>query len=246
MPTEVFQTARFEIHNPSRHKQAILLSAMRSYHYMAKEMLERALADPAALQQNCLGAPDAKGKTQPNGFVTGKYVRSLARRGWNLAPLRDYALADVTAALMSYLQKNHKGKNKANPPTLSTLESMTEEDYRQSYQDVLLQTEFQPNPEHQEQIDRERAKGHLRVAHRLERIFTARAATKALAQLLRKLEGPVPRPIEFTHCEFGRGFLLTRKDNRYYCLLKLFSPGHRHYEKKNWKQDLPTLKRARI
>lgn len=239
---EAFQTARFEVHNPSRHKQAMLLSAMRSYHQMAKETLERALADPDALQKNCLGKPNAKGQSQPNGFVTSKYVRTLTRTGWNLAPLRDYALADVTAALMSYLQKNHKGKNKANPPTLSALESMTEEEYRQSYQDVLLQTEFAPSPEHQEKIDKEREKGHPRVAHRLERIFTARAATKALSQLLRKTEEPLPRPVEFTHCEFGRGFLLARKDNRYYCLLKLFSPDHRHYEKKTLEPGFTDIK----
>ena len=242
MAEDAFQTARFEIHNPSRHKQAMLLSAMRSYHQMAKETLERALADPAALQQNCLGRPNAKGQTQPNGFVTSKYVRSLTRKGWNLAPLRDYALADVTAALMSYLQKNHKGKNKANPPTLPALQAISPEEYRQAYQDVMLQTEFAPKPEHQEKIDKEREKGHPRVAHRLERIFTARAATKALAQLLRKVEGPLPRPIEFTHCEFGRGFLLTRKGNRYYCLLKLFSPGHRHYEKKTLEPGFTDIK----
>ena len=221
MAEDAFQTARFEVHNPSRHKQAMLLSAVRSYHQMAKETLERALADPDALQQNCLGRPNAKGLAQPNGFVTGKYVRSLTRKGWNLAPLRDYALADVTAALMSYLQKNHKGKNKANPPTLPSLQAISPEEYRQSYQDVMLQTEFAPKPEHQDKIDKERAAGHPRVAHRLERIFTGRAATKALSQLLRKVEGPLPRPIEFTHCEFGRGFLLARKDNRYYCLLRL-------------------------
>ena len=232
MAEDAFQTARFEIHNPSRHKQAMLLSAMRSYHQMAKEILERALTDPDALQQNCLGRPNAKGQASPNGFSTSKYVRTLTRKGWNLAPLRDYALADVTAALLSYLQKNHKGKNKANPPTLPALQAISPEEYRKAYQDVMLQTEFAPKPEHQDKIDKERAAGHPRVAHRLERIFTGRAATKALAQLLRSTEEPLPRPIEFTHCEFGRGFLLARKDNRYFCLLKLFSPDHRHYEKK--------------
>ena len=239
---EAFQTARFEVHNPSRHKQAMLLSAMCSYHQMTKEILERALADPDALQQNCLGRPNAKGQSQPNGFVTSKYVRSLTRKGWNLAPLRDYALADVTAALMSYLQKNHKGKNKANPPTLPVLQAISEQEYRQAYQDVMLQTEFAPSPDHQEKIDKEREAGHPRVAHRLERIFTGRAATKALAQLLRKTEEPLPRPIEFTHCEFGRGFLLTRKDTRYYCLLKLFSPDHRHYEKKELEAGFVNVK----
>ncbi len=242
MAEGTFQTARFEAHNPSRHKQAMLLSAMRSYHQMAKEILERALTDPDALQQNCLGRPNAKGHASPNGFSTSKYVRTLTRKGWNLAPLRDYALADVTAALMSYLQKNHKGKNKANPPTLPALRAISPEEYRQAYQDVMLQTEFVPKPEHQEKIDKEREEGHPRVAHRLERIFTARAATKALSQLLRKVEGPLPRPIEFTHCEFGRGFLLARKDNRYYCLLKLFSPDHRHYEKKTLEPGFTDIK----
>ncbi|MHB1937379.1 MAG: RNA-guided endonuclease InsQ/TnpB family protein [Acidobacteriaceae bacterium] len=242
MAEDAFQTARFEIHNPSRHKQAMLLSAMRSYHQMVKETLERALADPAALQQNCLGRPNAKGQASPNGFSTSKYVRTLTRKGWNLAPLREYVISDVTAALMSYLQKNHKGKNKANPPTLPALQAISPEEYRQAYQDVMLQTEFEPSPEHQKKIDKERAAGHPRVAHRLERIFTGRAATKALAQLLRKTKGPLPRPIEFTHCEFGRGFLLARKDNRYYCLLKLFSPDHRHYEKKTLETRFTDIK----
>ncbi|MHB8302779.1 MAG: RNA-guided endonuclease InsQ/TnpB family protein [Acidobacteriaceae bacterium] len=244
MAEDAFQTARFEVHNPSRHKQAMLLSAMRSYHQMAKEILERALTDPDALQQNCLGRPNANGQASPNGFATSKYIATLTPKGWNLAPLRDYVIGDVSAALLSYLQKKHKGKNEVNPPTISALEPISEEEYRQSYRDVMLQMEFSPSPEHQEKIESEREKGHPRVVHRLERIFTARAATKALSQLLRKVEGPLPRPIEFSRCEFGRGFLLARKDNRYYCLLKLFSPDHRHYEKKTLEPGFTDIKTA--
>lgn len=241
MAEEAFQTARFEIHNPSRHKQVVLLSALRDYHRMAKRVLEKAL-DDSELSTKCLGRPNAKGHASPNGFVASKYVRDLTPTGWNLAPLRDYVIGDVTAALMSYLQKKHKGKHEVNPPTISALEPISNEEYRQLYRDAMLQMEFSPSPEHQEKIDKESEKNHPRVAHRLERIFTARAATKALSQLLRKVEGPLPRPIEFTHCEFGRGCLLARKDNRYYCLLKLFSPGHRHYEKKTLEQGFTDIK----
>ena len=162
------------------------------------------------------------------------------------SPLRDYVIGDVTAALLSYLQKKHKGKNNANPPTISALTRISGEEYRQSYRDLMFQMEFEPSPEHQEKIESEREKGHPRVARRLERIFTARAATKTLSQLLRKTKGPLPRPIEFTHCEFGRGFMLARKENRYYCLLRLFSPHHRLFEKKTLAPGFTDVRTARI
>jgi len=52
MPERVFQTARFKVHNPSRHKQTMLLNALQGYHRTAKRVLEKALADPA-LEDHC-------------------------------------------------------------------------------------------------------------------------------------------------------------------------------------------------
>ena len=178
----------------------------------------------------------------PNGFATSKYIATLTPRGWNLAPLRDYVIGDVSAALLSYLQKKHIGKHDVNIPTIPALEPISHEDYRQSYRDVTLRMEYSPSSEHREKIEHERAKNRPRVTRRLERVFTARAATKALSHLLRKTEELLPRPIEFSRCEFGRGFLLARNGNRYYCLLRLFSPLHRLYEKKTLESGFANVK----
>jgi len=85
MAEDAFQTARFEIYNPSRHKQAMLLFALRGYHRMAKHILECSLERPD-LDERCLGRVDARGHAKPNGFATSKYVRELTPRGWNQAP----------------------------------------------------------------------------------------------------------------------------------------------------------------
>jgi hypothetical protein len=42
----MFKTAHFKIHNPSRHKQALLRYALSHYHLTLKNVLEAALADP--------------------------------------------------------------------------------------------------------------------------------------------------------------------------------------------------------
>lgn len=231
MPIEAFQTARFEVHNPSRHKRTMLLTALSDYHRVGKSVLEKATADPC-LMQKCLGSQNSKGVARPNGFVAAKFVRGLTPLRWNMAPLRDYLIGDITAAIMSYLAKNHKGKNKANLPTIPSLEGPTDLEYDEIYRNLMLQPEFPPSTDHQLIIDRERSQGHPRVAHRLEQVFSSRAATKALSQLLRSAEGALPRPLEFTHCEWGRGFLLVRRGNKYYCMMRLFSPSHRHYERK--------------
>ncbi len=218
----------------------MLLDAMRGYHNTIKSLLETALVS-SDLESHCC-PPNQKGKPTPNGFATSKFLRTLTPKGWNLAPLRDYLIEDASAALMSYLAKNHKGKNLANPPTLPHLHPISDEQFREAYNQLTLSLDFQPKKEHQEIIAQEAALGHTRVAHRLQRIFTARAQTKAASQILRELDGPTPRPIEFTHCEFGRGFLLAKRGNRLYCLLKLFSPGHRRYEKKVLDTDFVDIK----
>ncbi len=218
------------VHNPSKHKQAILMSALESYHRMAKRLLEKAVADPE-LMAHC-SILNRKGVAVPNGFATAKYIRTLTPTGRNFAPLRDYLINDISAALLSHLAKTYKGKNESNPPTLAKLEPLSDDEYEQAYKDLTLATEFPVSAEHQERIDEARLQGQTRVAHRLERIFTSRALTKAASQLLRKIDGPMPRPIEFRRHGFGRGFLLTKCGNNLYCLLRLFSPGNRLYEKK--------------
>ena len=42
----------------------------------------------------------------------------------------------------------------------------------------------------------------------------------------------MPRPIEFTRPEFKRGYLLARRDNRYYLLARLFAKTHHYSEQK--------------
>ena len=64
MAEDAFQTARFEIYNPSRHKQAMLLSALREYHSMTKQVLESVLADPDFIQ-SVWGAPTQRAWLAP-------------------------------------------------------------------------------------------------------------------------------------------------------------------------------------
>jgi len=230
MPERVFQTARFKVHNPSRHKQAMLMSALESYHQMAKRLLEKAVANPD-LTAHC-SILNKKGVAVPNGFAAERYIRTITPKGWNLAPVRDYLVSDVADALMSHLAKKHKGKNESKPPTIASLEALSKEEYEQAYRNLTLSHDFPISADHQERIDEAKLKGQTRVAHRLERVFRSRAVTRAASQLLRKIDGPMPRPIEFRRCEFGRGFLLVKRGSNLYCLLRLFSPRSRFYEKK--------------
>jgi hypothetical protein len=230
MPERVFQTARFKVHNPSRHRQTMLMSALRSYHQMARRLLEKAVADPE-LMVHC-SIVNVRGVVVPNGFATAKYIRKLAPKGWSLSQVRDYLIADVSDALMSHLAKEYKGKNESNLPTIPRLEPLTPQEYEEAYKGLTLAIDFPLTPEHRGRIDEATLKGQARVAHRLERVFGSRALTKAASQLLRRIDGPMPRPIEFRHCEFGRGFLLAKRGNNLYCLLRLFSKGSRFYERK--------------
>ena len=235
MPERVFQTARFKIHNPSRHKRTMLMSALQGYHQMAKRLLEMVVAGPGLLSRCSI--PNGKGIAVPNGRTAAKYIRTLAPKGWNLAPVREYLISDLSDALMSHFAKQHKGKNESNPPTISRLEPLSKEEYQQAYETVMLATEFPVSPDHRQRIDEAAQQGHHRVAHRLDRIFTSRALTQAASQLLRKIDGPMPRPIEFRHCEFKRGFMLARRGNNLYCLLRLFSEDSRFCEKRKLDAD---------
>jgi IS605 OrfB family transposase len=240
MPDRVFQIARFKVHNPSRRKQTMLLAALEAYHLMARQVLEKALQDND-LVARCSNV-NAKGVAVPNGFATAKYIRTLVPKGWNFAPLRDYLIGDLSAALMSHLAKQHKGKNESNPPTISPLDAMSAKEYDATYRDATLTHEFPIKPEQQKKIDEAALSGRRHVAKRFESIFRSRATTKALAQLLRTVDGRLPRPIEFTHCEFGRGFMLCRRGGNYYCLMRLFSPNSRYAEKKTLEPDFIDLR----
>ena len=60
----MFKTARFKVHNPSRHKSVMLWYAMTRYHQTLKAVLEEALALPDLLER--VSQPDKKGKLRPN------------------------------------------------------------------------------------------------------------------------------------------------------------------------------------
>jgi IS605 OrfB family transposase len=227
----MFKTARFKVHNPSRHKSVMLWYAMTRYHLTLKEVLERTLALPDLAEQ--ISDPDKKGKLRPNKFKLGKLVRTLTPRNWELAPLRDYLIGDASAMILSHLNKAYKGENESNPPSMPSLQPMTEEEFREAYRD-FAEPGAEPaiKPQHREKIDAALARGETRVARRLAKTYANWGVSRAAGQVLRKLEGDLPRPIEFTHTEFGRGCLLAFRDGNYYMLVRLFSVGHRYIETK--------------
>ena len=201
---------------------------MTEYHSVLKRTLEAALAHeefPA-----CVCAEDAKGRPRPNKFLVSRLLYTIAPQGWGLAPLRDYLIGDATAMLMSHLSKEYKGKHDSNPPQMPRLEATTEEEYRTASENFTQTHEFPLKPQHEEKIQAARDAGHTQVAHRLERIYENWAASKAAGKLLQSLDPKRPRPIEFTRPEFGRGFVLARKGNKFYFLMRLFSRGHRYFE----------------
>lgn len=224
---EVFKTARFRVHNPSRHKRAMLYQAMVGYHAMLDEVLQSVLAQPTLLLK--IGDEDKKGRLKPNTNKLQKLVNEATPTGWGLAPLRDYLVGDATAMLLSHLNKQYKGKNESNPPTMPSLVPISAEEARQAYEELTaLDFKAEIKPEHQEKIDKAKKDGQTRVARRMTKVYESRALSKAAGLILRKSEGALPRPIEFTHCEFGRGLLLAECEGRYYALARLFGAKHRH------------------
>lgn len=225
----MFKTARFKIHNPSNHKQAMLRYALTHYHLTLKRTIEQALALPDLAQQ--ISRKYGKGRERPTYFATSKLLYTLAPKNWALAPLRDYLVGDAAAMLMSHFQKETKGKNKSNPPTVRALQPYTETEAEEAYRIFAGTIEFPLKPQQEEKIEKARRQGHTRVAARLTRMYQSWAASRAAGELLRSLEEPLPRPIEFTRPEFERGFLLARRGDNLYLLVRLFA-RHHHY----WKQ----------
>jgi hypothetical protein len=70
----------------------------------------------------------------------------------------------------------------------------------------------------------------------------SRATSAAMRDLLRTLDTPLPRPIEFTRCEVKRGFLLARKSNRFYLLVRLFNKTSSHWEQTTLDEGLVKMK----
>jgi IS605 OrfB family transposase len=224
----MFKTARFKVHNPSRHKRALLLYALSHYHLTVKRVLEAALADNELKARVTIVGKN--GKPRIDKAALSRFLYTVAPRGWPLAPLRDYLIGDVSAMLLSHYEKELKGKNESNPPSLHTLEALTEERQREALAEFAGTAEFPLKPEQSAEIEEARAAGQIHRAERLGNIYASRASANAVRDLLRSLETPLPRPIEFTRCEFNRGFLLARKGNNYYLLLRLFSKGNAHWQ----------------
>jgi IS605 OrfB family transposase len=226
----MFKTARFKVHNPSRHKSTMLWYAMTHYHETLKDVLEKTLAIPDLLEQ--ISELDKKEKLRPNKFILSKLLYKIAPQNWELSPLRDYLINDTSAMLMSHLSKVYKGENESNPPTVSSLDAMTEEEFHKAYSEFTdPEAKLAIKPQHQAKIDKAKKQGETRVAKRLSKIYANWAVSRAAGQVLRKLEGELPHPIEFTRNEFSRGCLLAYCDGNYYLLLRLFAQNHRYCEK---------------
>src|ERR1039458_9008203 len=91
----MFKTARFKVHNPSRHKATLLLYALTHYHKTLKSVLETVLSTPDLREQ--ISIPDRKGCSRVNKSASGHFVRLKTPKNWELAPLRDYLIGDATA-----------------------------------------------------------------------------------------------------------------------------------------------------
>jgi IS605 OrfB family transposase len=225
----MFKTARFKIHHPSRHKEAMLMYALTTYHDTLKRVLEAALADAELTEKASL--PDRNGRNRVNKFQVGKLVRRLVPKDWALAPVRDYLIGDAQAMLMSHFKKLEKGKHKSNPPTLPDRAALSVEGFLAAYKELTTNAEFPLKPGQEEKIESAKQKGCTPLARKLVKRFQGYALSRAAGDLLRSQEERLPRPIEFTHAEFKRGAMLARKGNNFYLLVRLFSDGHRYRRK---------------
>jgi IS605 OrfB family transposase len=226
----MFKTARFKVHNPSRHKSVMLWCAMTRYHTTLKAVLEETLAIPDLLER--VSEPDKKGKLKPSKFTLAKLVRKQVPKNTGLAStVRDYLIGDASAMLMSHLSKEYKGANESNPPTVSSMAAMNDEEFHKAYREFTdPEAKLAVKPQHQKKINEAAERGETQVARRLTKIYSNWAVSRAAGQVLRKLEGALPHPIEFTHTEFQRGCLLAFCDGKYYALIKLFADGHRYQQ----------------
>jgi hypothetical protein len=176
------------------------------------------------------------GRRRLDTSALSRLLYTLAPKNWVLAPMRDYLIGDAKAMLGSHFEKQLKGKNESNPPTLRGLDRPPVADYLAAA-DNLRSTAVQPlSAEQAAEMEQARTAGEKHRAKKLANIFFSRAEREAVRNLLRSLEAPLPRPIEFTRCEFKRGFLLARKDNDFFVLVRLFRKDSR-FVKQNIMSD---------
>lgn len=130
--------------------------------------------------------------------------------------------------LISHFKKPDKGRNPSRPPTLADTRPASPEKIAAATARFTRSIEFPVKPQQAERVAEEAAAGRRRVAARLSNIYRSWATTRAAGHMVRATEGALPRPIEFTRPEFGRGFRLARRGNTYYLLVRLFARGHRY------------------
>ena len=194
---------------------------MNRYHLTLKRVLESALADADLKAKIVTEGKNGKPRIDKAGL--GRLLYGLAPKGGPIAPLRDYLIGDVMAMLTSHYEKEIKGKNESSPPTIRGLSPLTETEQHDALVAFVTTPEFPLKPEHAEELRQAQRAGQHRRAGRLGNVYASRAAANALRDVLRSLDVPLPHPIEFTRCEFKRGFVLARKGNNFYLMLRLFS-----------------------
>src|SRR5581483_11339282 len=220
----MFKTARFKVHNPSNHKKAALKYALAQYHLTLRTVLETALSMDD-LEGQIIA--EREGKKRLDKSALSRLLYTLAPKDWVLAPLRDYLIGDANAMLASHFEKVLKAKNDSNPPSLHRLDPPALAEYLQAA-DNLANTAVLPiQGDHTAEIEGAREAGQNRLAKKLANIYSSRAERDAVRNLLRSLDVPLPRPIEFTRCEFERGFLLARKGNDIFVFVRMFSKRSR-------------------
>jgi hypothetical protein len=119
-----------------------------------------------------------------------RILRTLAPKGWPLAPLRDYLVGDVSAMLLSHYEKEFKGKNEFNPPTLRSLTPLTGEEQHAALVEFANTVEYPLRPEHADEIETAQLSGQHHLANRLGNKYASRATSDAMRDLLRTLDTP--------------------------------------------------------
>jgi hypothetical protein len=222
----LFKAASFKLHNLSQHKKAALNHALMNYHNTVKRGIESALADPELTLK--VARADKRGKLRPNLYLLAKEIRKKLPSGTSISPVRDYAIADASAMVLAFLSKQAKGDVTVKPPTLPELRAPTEEETNLSMAVFAEAIDHPIKPRQSDIVAQAMARGETRVAKRLGKVFSSWAATKAAAQMLRRTQGPAPHPLEFTHCELKRGFMLVKQETRYFAMMKIYSAGSRY------------------
>ena len=91
--------------------------------------------------------------------------------------------------------------------------------------------DFPLHSDQESELEQAREAGQVHRVKKLLNIFSSRAERESYRELLRKMDARLPRPLEFTRCEFERGFVLSKKGNNLYLMVRLFSKGHRYWSR---------------